>query len=86
MDTIQKTITDILTSLGKEVINLDKIIKETFASTSRYCKFRKKARYGKQLLYSCENPDLEDPQFGWTCNISNCPYMNNAMDWRANNL
>ena len=86
---LQKIVESIITTLSKEVVSFDKKVKTTFDLMAECCKFREQPEHyklGCKRGFLCKNPDLEDPQFGWACDIGDCPYMNKAMDWRANNL
>lgn len=82
----------VLDALGREVIRADKRTKRIFDATVKRCKHRpkRKAKYGSRssplYAYACTHPDLEDKSFCWSCDLGNCPYMNRALDWRANNL
>ena len=77
----------IISALGREVIRADKRAKLMFDANSKRCEFRKPAIYARRVTgkYTCENPNLADPVFGWSCDIGNCPHMDGALDWRANN-
>ena len=52
-----------------------------FLMTSVLCPFRQVTMYRwdikdrKHYAFKCVNPKLKDPQFGWSCAPSNCPYI-----------
>lgn len=77
-----------LTLLGNRVLKNDKDQKRDFNGVSSHCKHRELTEYAKNRkpIYACKSPILTDPKFGWACDMGNCPHMNGAMDWRANNV
>jgi len=77
----------ILAELGTEIIATDRKFKTRFSMVSGHCGYRKKTnpRRHEKTRWRCTSPRLADKEFGWACNIGNCPYLNRALDWRANN-
>lgn len=77
-----------ITSLGKAIVKADKQFKAHFIVLSKQCPFRKPATVGRKKIpmFKCTHKNLKDPNFGWSCGMGNCPHMNRAMDWRANNI
>jgi len=81
----QKLVKFILNSLGESIVHHDENIVATFKLAAKTCKYRGE-QHKKTKLFPCNNPDLEDIHFNWACRPGACPYMNRAMDWRANNM
>ena len=82
-----ETIEQQLTMLGNRILKSDKAQKKDFDELAPRCKHRELSKYAshRPATYACKSHILKDPQFGWSCDMGNCPYMNGAMDWRANN-
>lgn len=78
----------VLTGLGKALVAADETSKAQFGAMSKQCLHRKPViiRRREGVPFRCTNPKLRDPNFGWSCDMRNCPWMNRAMDWRANNI
>lgn len=78
----------VITDLGKDIVRTDKRFKAFFVVISKQCSFRKPTKMMSKKVdttYQCSNPQkLVDP-FNWRCNMGACPWMNRALDWRANN-
>ena len=81
----QKMVKFIITKIGEGEIYHSKNIIAQFKYAARKCKYRG-YQDRRTNMFKCNNPDLEDPHFGWACSPDDCPYMNRALDWRANNM
>lgn len=77
-----------LKSLGNRILKNDKVQKKDFNELAPHCGHRELTEYAKNRkpIHACKSPILADPEFGWACDMGNCPHMNGAMDWRANNV
>lgn len=77
----QRIIANTLTLLGKEILNSDKRTKTTFNLLADCCEFKELPEDLRCYRHKsfCKNPDLKDPNFGWLCNMGNCPYINKAI-------
>jgi hypothetical protein len=70
-----------LTSLGQMMREMKTANLRRFLKLSKTCEFRAAHMYNwpchkpKQYAFCCNNPKLEDPNFGWGCNPNNCPYI-----------
>jgi len=80
-EVIEKFVLETITNISKELILADKTFKLRFDMIAVHCKWKKphKSKYSQ-----CTNPKLEDLNFGWACSMTNCPHMNDALNWRCN--
>lgn len=78
----------VITGLGKDIVRTDKRFKAFFVVMSKQCSFRKPTKMMSKkvdTVYQCTNPKLVDPQLNWRCAMGACPWINRALDWKANN-
>ena len=68
-------------NISKDLLLADKSFKLRFDMIAVHCGWKKPS---KSDYSQCTNPDLKDLHFGWACGMKNCPYMNDALNWRCN--
>jgi hypothetical protein len=68
-------------NISKDLLHADKSFKLRFDMIAVHCQWKKP---DKSDYSQCTNPDRQRPtRFGFHCGIKGCPYMNDAVNWRA---